>query len=222
MTDQHLRELERAAAQGDLEAEGRLLAERLRAGRLAPRDLSLARSLGDPAALRVEGAEPAEPPPLAALLEALGAREPAWLVRALTAGVRRLLPVYRTWLPAERRCEAAVEAAEAWLAAPGAALAQQAWEAALAAQGAVNETTYAMLERWEIGMISSAQRTALEYVARTAHDAADGAFRVETGEGHPVVSSLLRLEEAARQGGWLGGDGLRAALRDALLPLVLA
>ena len=56
--DVRLRELERLAAQGDLDAGAQLLQERIRAGRVSIKNVELAAALGHPVALRV--AEPAE------------------------------------------------------------------------------------------------------------------------------------------------------------------
>lgn len=50
MADRRLRELERASAEGDLDAGARLLLERVRIGDLAPGRLRLAAYLGLPAA----------------------------------------------------------------------------------------------------------------------------------------------------------------------------
>ncbi|RMG18989.1 MAG: hypothetical protein D6731_00530 [Planctomycetota bacterium] len=56
MADARERRWERAAAAGEPGAEGRLLAERVRRGRLSPRRLELLAVLGDPAACAARGA----------------------------------------------------------------------------------------------------------------------------------------------------------------------
>lgn len=130
MSDARIRELERDAAQGDLDAAGRLLLERVRAGVLRDDRLALAAHLGHAGARR-------------ALCRRADEREldlPEWVerlakfgqeacVRAALAAVRqacRALPEGR-W---RDRIERALEAQEAWVACPCPAHAEEArWAA---------------------------------------------------------------------------------------------
>jgi hypothetical protein len=92
MTDQRLRDLEREAARGDLQAQARLLLERVRVGDLTEEKLRLAAYLGDEAAkLAVAGGGPeAEHEDLATWLtsiETRGFRRPALEAIATAAGL---------------------------------------------------------------------------------------------------------------------------------------
>lgn len=220
MADSRLRELERQAAQGGAQARARLLSERVRVGDLDLGRLRLASCLGDEASRLACEEEP--PADLAATLEALAGWEREVTVRVLVAGVRRMLPLLEAWFPTEDRPADAVAAAEAWLATPTTDQAIAALEASDRAQGAANRITYELLPRFQIGMLSRAQITALEYVAWTACDAAEGGYRVTCTSDRPKTSSLVRLHESAVTSEWLAPDELRAAIWSALSEWVLA
>lgn len=125
--DQRLRDLERAAADGDGDARLRLLAERVRAGVITPRHLRVAAWLGDPIAARLRasdalfrGADEPDPPPAvtrlgvdpvteeAGLLATLGA-EP--LARAALAVAEAALPEWLTRFSTDGRPAGAIAAA---------------------------------------------------------------------------------------------------------------
>lgn len=148
MSDRRLRELERRAAAGDVEAGAEWLHARVRTGTLDEERLAVAAWLGDPAACRVSGGtlapetapdaagvagglarwgrEPARDPTRAAL------EDPGWrdqlLPRAALAIACAACP--RAWASGDGR--AALDAAQAWLDAPGLVAAQVADAAALA------------------------------------------------------------------------------------------
>ena len=98
MADARLRSLERAARAGDVAARARLLAERVRLGRLARDRVELAAHLGDPAAALVVGVElPAGPlGPWAAELRRWGHEACA---RVALATATAMLPVWEAWEP---------------------------------------------------------------------------------------------------------------------------
>ncbi|MGE0711556.1 MAG: hypothetical protein AB7N76_30015 [Planctomycetota bacterium] len=197
--DAHLRELERRAELGDVSDRARLLAERVRVGVLEGESLELAATLGDPAACRaLDRAQPAD------RFDALAATLPApWQVRLLAAAVELCLPSLEAWLPLEEGPARALEALAAWFERPGEAEALEAQEAGAGAvaREAAGRVTYQLLPRYEVAMLGRAEITALEYVAWTAHDAAEGPLRCLEGRG-PELASALRLADARAEAGW--------------------
>ena len=180
MSDSRLRELERRARQGDRQAGVQLLVERVRVGSLDSKRLELAADLGCEQAHKALGRSTATAiGDLTGLVLVLERWEPELLIRVLTSGARVFLPRFQRWLPSEKRPALALEAAERWLAQPGTEVALACERAAenvnSSLANAVNPET---LERYRMGMLSRHQRTALEYVAWTARDAALGCFRI--------------------------------------------
>ncbi|MGE0706816.1 MAG: hypothetical protein AB7N76_06385 [Planctomycetota bacterium] len=114
MSDERLRDLERASAGGDLEARVALLQERLRRGLLDAERLALAAYAGDEAALRLSPLRiPAEPQ---AWLEGLARWDRAVTVRAvLTLALRADPWLAATGDTASARCAHAIQA---WLDRP--------------------------------------------------------------------------------------------------------
>jgi hypothetical protein len=127
MPDARFRSLQRQAAQGDLQAQGRLLLERVRAGDLDPDGLRLAAYLGDPGAREALGADaPAAPPDLGDWAVGIapsgaGARDP-WtreaLARVAAAAARAALPAWEEQHPNDRLPRRTVEAIEEWILCP--------------------------------------------------------------------------------------------------------
>lgn len=123
MTDRRLRELERRLAEGDAAAEAPLLAERLRAGTLAPERLRLAAYLAHaPARDALADAAPRLREDLEGWIRGLAEWGPQAWVRAAVAAARRVLSLYEERFEApgsfDLRPREAIEAAELWLRQP--------------------------------------------------------------------------------------------------------
>ena len=120
MADERLRSLERAGGGGP-EARARRVRERLRAGQLDPERLALAALLGDDAArAALHGAAPAPVELLDDLIEVLVLADAAVQVRVGAAAARAALAVHAPTIRATdlALAEAALAAAEAWVACP--------------------------------------------------------------------------------------------------------
>ncbi|MCO5165297.1 MAG: hypothetical protein M9894_02880 [Planctomycetes bacterium] len=115
MGDAELRAREReAAGDPDPTSAGRLLAARVRAGRLAPERLAVAAALGDPAALAATGVpEGPASRTLDDVVAAAAAHDAASAVRAIVLGVARLAPEDPDPISQGR-----LEAARAWTDCP--------------------------------------------------------------------------------------------------------
>lgn len=119
MSDSRLRELERQAAAGDVQARARLLAERVRVGDLAPDRLQLAAYLGDPQARQALGEQaPAQVEQLSTWSEGLEQWGRDTLIRAALAAARLGLGVWRARYPADDHLPRGLESVERWVADP--------------------------------------------------------------------------------------------------------
>jgi hypothetical protein len=203
VTDQRLRDLERDAAHGDLQARARLLLERVRVGDLTEERLRLAAYLGDEAArIAIGGAGSDVPDNLLDWLAGLrrwGRRPMAYAAFEL---LRAVLPI----LEAEsgsRQFRPIVEAAEAWTRSPT-------WDTAsvLEAPG-MHEGLGAYPGRRPVGW------TASRWHAYTCLvDALTAVWDVALGGEEPV--GPLRDSAAAAQE-IMTPEALRAAVETALL-----
>lgn len=222
MGDGGLRRLERAAAQGDATARARWLAEQVRRGVLAPERVALAAYLGDPAA-RSLGSPPRRPPGgLAAWGAGLTRWGPEWVVRAVVAAARHALPDLLRWFPDESRPGEALEVAEACLLLPisNPERAVAAHAAAQEANASADQVRYHLIERFP-REVRASEITAVEYAALACHDAADGVYRIASGEGPPDASVLDRLERSRIEAGLEGPGALRRAIQRPLVALAL-
>lgn len=128
MTDTHLRQLERAANQGDVEARARLLCERVRMGDLSEDRVRLAAYLGDPGARLHLGEQAPELPAIRARaglelnqrrwVTGLRAYGKEWLVRAAAAVAVSRLEAWSRWDETDDRPRRALAAARAWIRCP--------------------------------------------------------------------------------------------------------
>lgn len=204
MADQRLRELERRWLDGDVDAGARWLAERVRAGELAAWRLELAACWSD-AAARAALAWDRPERRLDGLLVELAARghEPA--VHAALAVSRLALADLEARRPlAAVRGRAAIAAAEAWLAAPGAEAARQAEQAARDVEGG---TTLADVVRdmgpvFAIGAAARAAAApdaaaAAHHVLAAVHLALARDVDLETHDGEPLLRAEPFADEAA-------------------------
>ena len=118
MADEELRRLERLAGAGDLEAEARLLLERLRIGDVSREGVELAAYLGHGAAgVVVPGVTPADPEPLE-WVSGLGRWGKEVAVRAAILAARAVLPRFEDVMTHEEGPRKAIRAAEEWLVHP--------------------------------------------------------------------------------------------------------
>jgi len=151
MSDGDLRNLERLAAGGDVEAESRLLLERVRLGALAPEGLRLASYLGHEAARL---ASPLEEPPteLVAWILELAPWGKDALARTAIAAAWLVEPVYRAQAPGDPRVEELLRAAEGCLLNPSV-------DSVVRGQGLLSElqerglsrARFAYAARWALG-----------------------------------------------------------------------
>lgn len=117
--DERLRKLEREAALGGLDAQAKLILQRLRAGELTEKRIRLAAYLGDGAARLALGKEPVRTElNLVALVAGLDRWNKMASVRTIIAGSRLVLPVWEAYHPENRAPRVAIEAAEAWALKP--------------------------------------------------------------------------------------------------------
>jgi hypothetical protein len=218
MADERMRELERAAAGGEVEARSRLLRERVRSGDLDAERLALAAHVGDPAAVLASDAEP-ERLELMGWVMALDRWGREACVRAVVAAARTVLA---TW--GGRSSAVLLGAAEAWLRCPcaeHAALAEQAADDEAPALAAMLHQASGMDEELRVFHearpaedVEAERREAEEAViAWEAALAATRAVAVDEAISATVEGCLA----AARK----GEAGVRAAIRASLVPWAL-
>jgi hypothetical protein len=229
VADIRLRELERGAAQGDLESRARLLAARVRAGDLDPRRLDLAAYLGDPGARLATQTTPTEPGPQAVLLSTWAGGLTGWgaevCVRAALVAAAAALPAWESWqlatyAPADH-VGRAIERVAAWLEEPTPETALAAAEAANAADRAVEEATHLLEELLAGRPDRSAQGASRRAIhAGWAAVAAARAVPLPGAEGRGVGSHLAwAIDEASRA--LADSDRLLEALEATLVPWAL-
>ncbi len=187
--DDRVRGFERAAGHGGVEAQARLLWERVRRGELERERLRLAAHVGDPAARM---ALAADAPPLPADLRACVRGLEAWgmdaLVRAALAAAGRVLHLVPE--PAVGWSRGAVEAIAAWLACPCDPHRVELQRLASAPPPFAVNAPAAVLAA--VNMAESTSRTAF---ARHAVAAAEGALDAEARVDDPAGEVALALRD---------------------------
>ncbi len=201
--DARRRELERRTGAGDLEAAAALLIARVRAGELGPERLALAARLGEPAAALATGERPEEVP---GELSAWFATLLPWgvhvLVRATAAAAAFVLPGFERLAPGDLRPRGAVDAAQAWCDAPGAATVSAASRAARGALAAAQELARQADFQGEWAR-DDPPLYAGYHAACAAHDAAQAALlaaRAPDG-GETLVHQAGKVEQVLARAG---------------------
>jgi hypothetical protein len=218
MADERLQRLRRAAGRGDVEAQARLLMERVRCGEVGGARVRLAALLGDPAAIEASGVAP-DARTLDKALAALVAESPERFVRVALGCARIVRPfVARFERGAMEVADSLLEATDAWLAATTARARQQAEARVLA----VAEEVGSVHTGWIVGG-SRKHRDVMLWVTGILEELATGAVLVSgkhrSGRSrvlNSMLSKLTLIEEHARPV-WSHA----AALRDELAPWLL-
>ncbi|MCO5172530.1 MAG: hypothetical protein M9894_40050 [Planctomycetes bacterium] len=225
MADTRLRRLERAAAQGDLDARVRLLCERLRSGELDEERVRLAAYLGDPAARLLLGPKAPDLPVIRARgglelnqrrwITGLRAYGKEWLVRAAVAIARARFTAWDRWDEADERPRRALAAAEAWLACPCEAHAEEADLAQHAALGAA----HALVSPGE-PRPSTAREGLSRLLCAAAGAAATAAFAAAQAARAAAADDVLQASACVLNA--LGGREDTDTIREALVAAALA
>lgn len=208
MTDQNLRDLaRRAEATGSIEDEAALLLARVRAGDLAPDQLTLAAYCGHEAARRLLGEEAPTAPDVhqreGLLRWAMGLRR--WgreaCVRAAVGAAEVVQPLWERACPGRGEPALALQAARAWLTCPCSDHARQ-------AEGRGEQA-------WEIGDEVAASRGAT-MAARAASAAASETAREwsEHDGGGMLLVALLTVRTAKGKGRKGAAAAIEAANRE--------
>ncbi|MBL4844245.1 MAG: hypothetical protein JKY65_01855 [Planctomycetes bacterium] len=214
--DERIRELERRADQGDVAAATELLQHRLRTGESSEQAVLILARLGDPAATALFPDHERET--LHETYPELVALDPVFALRALCTAIAVGLPLLERWVPEVPGVVHALHSTERWLARRDEESLLLARDSVAAAREAVNQINSQLLGRYRIAQISGSQMRALEYVAWTSRDAAEGVVHASVGAA-PAGDSLIRLVGLWKEAGW--GD-LRQTLRSALEPTLRA
>jgi hypothetical protein len=165
VADDRLRDLERRAQAGDLEAQARLLRERLRAGDLTQGRLELAAYLGhEPARVALGPTAPDEPADLNALAGGLQKWGPPAVLRAVAAATRSFVDqandTPRTRESSIRAALASLDALDRWVECPCAEH-QQALQATLGPSVILSTVVQACLTIADSGSYSTLMRTVI-------------------------------------------------------------
>lgn len=207
MADEELRRLERLAGAGDLEAEARLLRERLRIGDASRDGVEIAAYLGHAAAGRV--VPHVAPADLASQewITGLGRWGKATLVRAALLAGRAVLSRFEQTLTHEQAPREALRAAEEWLVHPCEAHRVAARLAMEAADDCAREAAVIPEADDDMAFAAYAARDAaraaaahdLAHAAYQAAQAFDSAGAVEVPEDPSVVVRRALIEWGLRQ-----------------------
>lgn len=227
--DAHLRQLERKAAQGDLEAAGQLLVEQVRRGELSDERLALLAHLGHAPARAAlpDVARHAELLELSTWIRDLQ-RWPGASALAAVAAAHPVLAVWEAWEPGElaprSQLRTTLDACQAWALAPDDVEAREAAEESVGAAQQVMDDLQHLL-------------TTLDEEHHVITDVAWRALDCGWGVVTCLQACLHHLHGGRRRGrledaGWaahessralkLGPEPFRTAVRDALVPWALA